>query len=265
MADKPENNLPKVPPFHIPGASNQHAEEPPPQNAYVVRAPKGSTSHNQHLSQRGALSMVLLLVCVLSLGIAMAGAAWVAFDVFDKGLDNQVGILPKIVAVGLAYGIGWFVSIFSVRVLGHLTLPFVIKAFAWITLAGICSLQIAIIFKLYDQSYSNLKFVIYLLMMGIGILALIGIHLIVENHNLVPFAFPILAISLFHLILIVIHYVFTDLAVDKYAYFWSDAFFFLFTTVVGILVLTHLGMLNGLRRFINHIFKPKDNLFIPPQ
>ena len=42
MADKPENNLPKVPPFLIPGASNQHAEEPPLKNAHVVQAPKNS-------------------------------------------------------------------------------------------------------------------------------------------------------------------------------------------------------------------------------
>jgi hypothetical protein len=265
MADKPENNLPKVPPFHIPGASNQHAEEPVSKSAHMVGASKPISNRNNHYpSPRGMLSVLILLVSILSLGIAMAGAAWVAIDVFTKGLDNQVGVFPKLIAVGLAYIIGWIVSIFGVRVLGHLTLPFVIKAFAWITIIGICGLQIAIISKLFNQSYSNLKFIIYLLMMGIGLLALIGFHLIVENHNLVPFSFPVLAVSLVHLIVIVSHYVFADLPADKYVYFWSDAFFFLFTSTVGVLMLAHFGLLNGVRRFIDRKFNPKDNQFVPP-
>ena len=257
MADKSKNNLPKVPPFVIPGASDQRAEEQTPQDAHVIREPNSSTKHNQQMPQNGVLWVVILLVSLLSFGIAMAGAAWVAFDVFDKGLENQIGILPKTVAIGLAYVIGWIVSIFAIRILGHLTLPFVIKIFAWVTLAGLCALQIAIILKLFNQSYSNFKFVVYLLMMVIGLFALIGFHLIVENHSLVPFSFPILMVSLFHLILIVLHYVFADLEEDKYAYFWSDAIFFLFTTVIGVLMLTHLGMLNGIRRYINRTFSPK--------
>lgn len=259
MADKPENKLPKVPPFVIPGASNHCGEEPAPQNAHIVQAPNSSTKNNQPVSQHGVLCLVLLAVSILSLGIAMAGAAWMAFEVFDKGLGNQVGVLPKVVAIGLAYVIGWAVSIYSIRVLGHLTLPVTIKVIAWITLAGLCLLQVAIIYKLYNQSYSNFKFAIYLLMMVIGLLALIGIHLIVENHNLVPFAYPILVISLVHLILIVSHYVFGNLEEKKYAYFWSDATFFIFTTIVGILILSHRGVLNGVRGLISRTFRPKDD------
>ena len=256
MADKPKNNLPKVPPFVIPGASNQQAEEPVPRNAHVVQPPKPSNKKKQQMSQHGVLCMTILLVSFLSFGIAMAGAAWVAFEVFDKGLESQIGILPKIVAIGLAYVIGWIVSIYGVRILGHLTLPILIKAFAWVTLAGICILQIAIVLKLYNQSYSNTKFVVYLVMMVIGLFALIGFHLLLENHNLVPFAFPILIASLFHLIMIVSHYVFTDLEEDKYAYFWSDALFFLFTTIIGVLILSHSGILNGVRGFIGRTFRP---------
>ena len=265
MADKPENNLPKVPPFLIPGASNRHPGEPLLKNAHVVGISKSTPNRNNHYpSPRGMLSVMILLVSIFTLGIAMAGAAWIAIDVLTKGLENQIGIFPKILAVGMAYIIGWIVSLFGVRVLGHLTLPFVIKAFAWITLMGICGLQIAIILKLFNQSYSNLKFILYLLMMGIGLLALIGLHLIVENHNLVPFSFPVLAVSLVHLILIVSHYVFADLEADKYIYFWSDAIFFLFTSVVGVLMLAHLGILSGFRRFIDRMFNPKDNQFVPP-
>ena len=102
------------------------------------------------------------------------------------------------------------------------------------------------------------------MMMGTGFLALVGFHLIVEKHNLVPFSFPILAVSLFHLILIVAHYVFPELEEDKYIYFWGDAAFFLFTTTMGVLMLAHFGLLNGMRDLIDNKFNPKDNLFVPP-
>jgi len=259
MADK-NNNLPKVPPPNIPRASNHQAEELDSLITRVGKISKPTTKNTDfNLTQGGALRLMILFGSFISFGIAMIGAAWVTVQVFDKGLENQIGILPKILAIGLAYVIGWIVSIYGVRRLGHLTLPILIKAFALITLAGICILQIAIVLKLYNQSYDNTKFVVFLTMMGIGLFALIGFHLIVENHNLVPFAFPILIVSLFHLIVIVSHYVFTELSEDKYAYFWSDALFFLFTTIIGVLILSHSGILNGVRGFVNRMFRKKDN------
>jgi hypothetical protein len=260
MADK-KNGLPKVPPF-VKGSTRKAAQEPVTQNPPEGRAPKSAPEDtkisNQHPPEQDVLSWVLLLVSFLSFGIAMAGATWVATDIFDKGLENQIGILPKVFAIGLAYVIGWIVSIISVRVLGHSNHPLLIKVLAWITLAGLCILQIAIIYKLYAQAYSNSRFILYLLMMGIGLLALIGFHLIVEDHDLVPFSFPILVVSLIHLIVIVSHYVFAELEEDKYAYFWSDAFFFLFTTAIGVLMLSHLGLLNGARKFIALTFTPQE-------
>ena len=193
----------------------------------------------------------------------MAGGAWIAADVLFNGLSNQVGIFPKIVAVGMIYIIGWIVSIFGVRVVGHLILPFIVKAYAWITLVGICALQIAIIYKLFNQSYSASKFIVYLMMMGTGLLALVGFHLIVEKHNLVPFSFPILAVSLVHLFVIALHYVFGKLEPEKYIYFWGDTIFFFFTTTMGILMLAHFGILNGMRGLIERKFTPKDNPFVP--
>jgi len=261
MADKSKNNLPKVPPFVIKGTSGKTGQEPVSQPRPTNGPP---VNRNGQPSQRGMLNAMILMVSLVSVGTAMTGAAWIALDVLSKGLDNQIGILPKILAVGLAYVIGWIVSVFGIRVSGHLILPFVIKAFAWITLAGLCFLQVAIILKLFNQSYSFIKFIIYLLMMGTGLLALVGFHLIIENHNLVPFSFPILAVSLFHLVLIVAHYVFPELEEGKYIYFWGDAAFFLFTTVTGVLMLAHLGILKGFRSFMDRTFNPKDNPFVPP-
>ena len=81
MADKPKNNLPKVPPFIIPGASNQYAEEPTPQAAHVVQAPKPAARNNNGLSQQGMFSSLILLISVISLGVAMISGAWFAYGI----------------------------------------------------------------------------------------------------------------------------------------------------------------------------------------
>jgi hypothetical protein len=103
-----------------------------------------------------------------------------------------------------------------------------------------------------------------MLMMGAALIALIGLHLIIEKHNLVPFSFPILAISLAHLILIVFHYVFVPLEPEKYRYIWGDVFFFLFTGVVSGLMLAHFGIMNGFRNRIDRIFERQNKHFVPP-
>jgi hypothetical protein len=261
MADNPKNDLPKMPPFRIVDGSGKEVK---PSNGAPPPPKPPDKMNDPYPSPRRLLSVMILMVSILSVGIAMAGGAWIAVDALAKGLDNQVGVFPKIVAVGMAYIIGWLVTVFGVRVAGHLILPFIVKAYAWMTLAGICILQIAIISKLFNQSYSVFKFTIYLMMMGTGLLALIGFHLIVEKHNLALFSFPILTVSLVHLFVIVLHYVFVELDSEKYKYFWGDTIFFLFTTATGILMLAHFGILNGMRRLIDHKFSPKDNPFVPP-
>ena len=221
-------------------------------------------NRNGRLSQRGMLSVMSLLISLLSLGLSMLAGAWVAFGILTEGLVNQVGMSTRILVVGLAYGIGWIVSLFGIRVLGNLILPIFIRVYAWVTLVGICVLQIAIIVKLFSQAYSFTKFNLYMLMMGASLIALIGLHLIIEKHNLVPFSFPLLAISLAHLILIVFHYVFVPLEADKYRYIWGDVFFFLFTGAVSGLMLAHLGLLNGFRNRIDRTFDDQNKHFVPP-
>jgi len=293
MADKPKNNLPKVPPFIIPGASNQYVEEPTPQAAHVVQAPKSTARNNQQVSQPGIFSSLILLISVASLGIAMISGAWFAYSILGPDSDGedetpaqtappqdsvppettsgentttdeageQNDILPKVIVVGLAYVVGWIVSVVGVRTFGNLILPFVIRVYAWIVLGGIVALQILIISRLFQQEYMFTSYIKYLSMFGAGLIALIGLHLILEKHSLVPFAIPILLTSFAHLYFIVFHYIF--LTEVKYDYLWGDVIFFIVTTLVSLLMLAHLGFLNGMRRLMDRIFSPKDNQFAP--
>lgn len=262
MADKPKDEFPKVPPFIIKGATGKATYEP----ASQPRPPNQSTMRkNGGPSQRGMLSVLVLIISLFSLGIAMLGGAWVAADILVNGLSNQIGIFPKVIAIGLAYIVGWVVSQFGSRILGNLLLPTFIKIYSYITLAGVCGLQLAIISKLMAQGYDVFKLGKYMTMMSAGLFALIGLHLILENHSLVPYSFPILAISLAHLFLIVFHYVFLETDETKFVYFWGDFTFFMFTSVIGGLMLAHFGMLDGFRRLIDQIFNQKNTQLVPPE
>lgn len=260
----PDQNkdFPKVPPFIIEGTSGKKAaQEPASRPRTVERSP---VKKNGRPSQRGMLSVMSLVISLLSLALSMAGGAWIAMGVLSEGLDNQVGMATRILAVGLAYAIGWFVSLFGIRMLGNLILPIFIKIYAWAILVGVCILQIAILTRLFKHEYTFQKFNLYMLMMAAGLIALVGLHLIIEKHNLIPFSFPILAISLSHLILIVIHYVFVPLEADKYSYIWGDVIFFLFTAIVSTLMLAHFGLLNGFRKRIDRMFDIQNERFVPP-
>jgi hypothetical protein len=254
MADKPENELPKVPPFHILDGSGRRVEPSmgPPS------PPEPPAPKNGYPSERGMLNLVMTLISSVSLGIAMLSGAWFAYGILE---GNREGVFSKIVVVGLAYIVGWIVSVFGIRVLGNFVLPYVIKIFAWTVLGGIVILQIVIISKLFRQEYQIENYVRYLLLFGAGMIALIGLHLILEEHRLGLFAIPILLTSLAHLYFIVFHYIFLPV---KYEYIWGDVIFLLITIIVSLLMLAHFGILNGFRRFMDRTFNPKDNPFAPP-
>ena len=177
-------------------------------NGHVVGQPVVRSRMNNrpiHPSNKGMMSVAVFLISSLSLGIGLSGGAWLGYDVLQDGADDPGALFAGLVAAGLAYGVGWLVGLFGVRMLGNLILPFAMKLYAWIILAGLAALQIAIIFKLFAQVYEIPNFLKYVTLFVAGLVALIGVHLIIEDHDLVPFSFPILIISLFHLYFIVSH------------------------------------------------------------
>jgi predicted tellurium resistance membrane protein TerC len=305
MADKPEKDLPKIPPFSIPfsipDASDQHAEESTMQNAHVVQAPPPRNNRNLNSPTPGILSSAILLISVISLGIAMASGAWFAYSVLRPDAEAEVqtqiepseqpeqteqpqeevpadttegeentaeetenkmlSTLSKIIVVGLAYAVGWIFSVIGVRAMGNLILPYAIRFYTWCVLGGIIVLQVLIMSRLYRQEYQFVNYIRYLSLFGAGLIALVGLHIILEKHSLRPFGFVILLASLGHLYTIVYHYVFaTEVAYEK---IWGDIIFFFVTTSVSVLMIAHFGFLNGARRFIARMFSPQDNQFGP--
>ena len=217
------------------------------------RGPSPLLSRNgKRLSQRGMLSILMLLGSMGALGIAFLSGGWLVLDILGEGLVNSLPSLPaKALVIGIAYLIGWVTAMVAIRVYGNLVLPFIIHYLIWGCLIGVCALYVLILQRMYDQTYTLLKFTAYLMIMAAGLSAMVGLHLIVEDHDLRPLSIPLLVISMFHLALIVFRYVFTQANQD---YLVTDLIFFFMMASFGYLMLAHIGLLAPLRTQLTHYF-----------
>jgi hypothetical protein len=198
------------------------------------------------------LSILMLMASMGALGIALLSGAWLVFDILEVGLEASLATLPaKVLVIGLAYAVGWVTAMVAIRVYGNLILPFLIKYLIWGCLVGVCLLYVQILGKMYDQEYDLLRFGVYLFIMAGGLGAMVGLHLIVEDHDLRPMSIPILVICMIHLGLIVFRYVFTN---AETAYLLPDLIFFLAMGMFGYLMLAHMGLLTPLRTQLSNYF-----------
>jgi len=194
-----------------------------------------------------------MLVSLAALTVSMLGAAKLVFDVFDDGLANSLNsILVKVVVLGFAFFFGWGIGVVSIRGFGNLVYPIVVKIYAWACLAAVGILYIKVIQKLYMQAYDGLHFWAYLVMLLGGLFVLICLHLLVEGHDLRPFAIPLLVISVVQLFVIVYRYVFT--ADPNGWMLLGDFTIFIVMISLSALMLMHIGILSPLRAWIDAMF-----------
>jgi hypothetical protein len=198
------------------------------------------------------LSILMLMASVGALTIALLSGAWLVFDILEVGLEASFSTLPaKVLVVGLAYAVGWVTAMIAIRVYGNLVLPFIINYLIWGCLVGVCLLYVQILGKMYDQVYTLPKFWAYLFIMAGALGAMVGLHLIIEDHDLRLFSIPLLVISMIHLALIVFRYVFTLANQD---YLLTDLIFFFMMASFGYLMLAHMGLLAPLRARLTNYF-----------
>jgi len=216
--------------------------------------PPTQPRNGRKLSQRGLLSIAMLMLSMGAFGIAALAAVKIIFDVFgEKSNISVVVVMVQVIVIGLAYAVGWITALVAIRVYGNLILPILINWATWICLAVVCYLYIAILKRMYAQPDEFGRFIKYLMVMAGGLGALIGLHLIVEDHDLRPFAIPLLIISLGHLGMIVFRYVFDTVGV-KPGFIWKDLTFFFMMLSVSVSMLAHWGMLEPLRKRLTNRF-----------
>lgn len=210
-------------------------------------------SRNNGADSRGIVSVVTMLVSLAALTISMIGAAKTVLDIFDEGLENSMdGIFVKLLVIGLTFLFGWAMGLASIRAFGNLFYPFVIKIYAWACVAAVSLLYIRVILRLYQQGYDGLHFTAYLSMLLGGLFALLCLHLMVEGHDLRPLASPILLVSLIHLFVIVVRYVFVGS--DNNWMVICDLTIFLVMIALSALMLAHFGLLTPIRNQIDEMF-----------
>lgn len=206
-----------------------------------------------NVSQRGLLSISMMMFSVGGLGIAMLAGSKLVFNIFDVGLEQSLnGLFIKVIVVGLAYLVGWGAAILAIRVYGNLVLPVIINLFIWGMLIGVCILYLMILQRLYNQQYNLLRFTAYVAMMASAAAGMIGLHLILDGHDLRPFSIPILVIVFIQLGLIVFRYVFTPDV--NLAFLIFDLTFFIGMATFSMLMLAHIGLLGPVRRQITYYF-----------
>jgi hypothetical protein len=213
----------------------------------------GERRNGMKVSQRGLLSLAMLLVSMSALTMAFIGGAKLVLDVFGEGLMNALnGMGAKAFVIFIAYAVGWVTAVAAIRVYGNLVLPIVIDLFAWACLCGVCILYLLVLRRLYWQVYDMTRYWAYLTIMAAGLGSLVGLHLIVEDHDLRPFSIPLLVISLIQLGLIVFRYVFT-LTVQP-AVLWKDLLFMFAMSAFSIFMLAHFGILAPVRAQLTRFF-----------
>ena len=228
----PQKPLPKIPPF-------------------LER--KTRPFRKNGLDTRGMLSIATMFVSLTALTVSMGGAAKLVFDIFDDGLAGSLdALLVKVTVLGFAFFFGWGVGLVSIRGFGNLVYPLIIKLYAWVFLGAVGILYIKVIQKLYMQKYDGMHFWAYLVMLLGGLFVLICLHLLIENHDLRPFAIPLLIISVLQLFMIVIRYVFD--ANPNGLLLVADLTIFTVMISISALMLMHIGILSPLRDQIGRLF-----------
>ena len=205
---------------------------------------------------RGMLSILTMMVSLGALTVSMFGAAVFVLNVFNDGLSNSLdGLLVKLVVLGLAFLFGWVVGLVCIRGFGNLVYPLIIQIYAWACLVAVGILYIKVIQKLYIQKYDATHFWAYLLMLLGGLFVLVCLHLLIEDHDLRPFAIPLLIISVLQLFVIVFRYVFDGN--PKGTLVIADLTIFVVMTSISALMLMHVGILAPVRYFIDELFSEK--------
>lgn len=219
---------------------------------------KTEPSRKNGVDMSGMLRIATMIVSLAALTLSMFGAGALILDIFDEGFTgNLEGLLVKITVLGFAFTFGWTVGLASIRAFGNIFYPVIIKLYAWIILVAVCILYIKVIQKLYMQNYDTIHFWAYLVMLLGGLFVLLCLHLLVEDHDLRPFAIPLLVISVLQLFAIVIRYVF-DKNPNGFMLF-GDFTIFIVMIALSALMLMHIGILSPLRDQISVLFNQSSN------
>lgn len=224
----------------------EHKTTPP----FIEQAPPAAQGQNVKTAR-----LAMMLVGAGALFISMLGVGKLLWEILigDPPTIDELG--AKLLWVAIPFLVGWIVSLIDIRVLNNLVLPLIIRLFMWLALVGILAIYVRTINRLYIEAFSASHYLRYSLVFIAGFALLVSLHLLLEDHDLRPYSMPILIMTLIHLLVAVIHYVFQD---GDPAFAMGDMVYFFFMLFMFILMSLHLGLLNPLRRTVDRLFQQSE-------
>lgn len=205
---------------------------------------------------RGMLSIATMLVSLAAISIALFGGAKLIYDILEAGLDEADNIPTKLLVMAFPFVFGWIVGLVSIRGFGNQIYPIIIKIYTWGCLIATGFLYFKVISKLLVINYNGLKLGTYIVMLLGVLFVLFCLHLLVDGHDLRPYAIPLLVISVVHLFVIVYHYIIME-APGGFSEAMSDFLVFLLMITISGLMLLHMGIFTRVRETIGDLFAEK--------
>jgi hypothetical protein len=178
----------------------------------------------------GSLVFALAALCLL---INLVGLGRLAYDVVVAGA--AANLVVKVIILAVVFIIGLGLGVLSLRRFQSPAFPLFARVYTWAFLAFTWVTYLGITLQVNAQQYSLLQYLSYLLLLGTQIAMVIGLGLMVPGRTIAIFAIPVLAVVLFHLLLVVYKYVFASLPAS--AYLAGDLVLLLSMTVVGTAML----------------------------
>jgi len=212
-------------------------------------------------SERSFLSQATMFVGFVALTLSLLGGVWLIWKVLENGLMNNLSIaLVGVIPIGLAYAVGWIFSLISIRAYNNLVFPLIVRYYSWFTITGALVLYVKIIQKLFIQAYEFSNFVAYNFILLAVLLALFGLHLLPEEHDMRPFSIPIFLVGLLHLWVMIIRYVVFPIK-EHGVFILGDLTVFAVMQMIAGFMLAHNGIFNPLRSSISEFFRERDRVF----
>jgi hypothetical protein len=210
----------------------------------------------KRLEQQGRVNTAVMVIGWAGLTIAMLGGAKVLGEYFlsepnpsDNNANQGAILWAQVIVLLLTYLVGWVVTLFSIRKLHNIILPLVVRFYSFFVVGGILFVYGRAIYKLFfEQELTHSK---YSVLLVAGYFALVSLHLLVEDLDLVALSFPLMLAAFAHLLAAVFHYVFTN---PQKPEFVSGDLFFLGFIVVLIILLQLQWLYRPLQRLVSQMF-----------
>ena len=194
----------------------------------------------------GSLIFGLGAICLL---VNLVGLGRIAYDVVIAGAASNLLVKVLILDLVFAFGLG-LGSLSRGRFGSQVFGPFA-RVYTWVYLAFTWVTYLLITLRVNSQQYSVLQYLTLLFLLGVELLAIVALRLVVTDRTIGYFAIPMLAIVLFHLVLIVYRYIFASEPMS--AYLVGDVVLMLIMSIVSTSMLGENAYRALIERFIERV------------